>query len=97
MKKIVASVLILAMLAGCGEPRSITTADGKTREYPTYGFFNQDTSKSDQICYKVSVGNVVWSIIGIENVVMPVYFIGFSLFNPTYAKPANGKCGLDAQ
>ncbi len=94
MKKLIATALILSMLAGCGDPLTVTEK-GVEKTYPTYGLFNTDTAKSDKMCYEVSVGNVVWSIILIETVVFPVYFIGWSLFNPVKLKPASGKCGID--
>lgn len=90
MKKVLIAVLLVSMLTACGEPRVL---GGK--EYPTYGLFNQNSSKSEKVCYDLSVGNVVWSIIGIENIVMPVYFLGFSLFNPVSLKDAMGACGID--
>jgi len=34
------------------------------------------------VLYHVSVGNVVWSIIGIENVIMPVVLTGWFLYEP---------------
>lgn len=91
MKKFVLYALVLAMLSGCGEPINI---DGKT--YPTYGFLNQVTSKSDDMCYEVSIGNVVWSILLIETIIMPVYFVGFSIFNPV-GRPIDGQCGIDVK
>ena len=91
MKKLVASLVVASLLlTGCGQPETI---NGK--EYPTYGLFNSSTSKSEKICYEVSIGNVVWSVLLIETVVMPLYFIGWSLFNPIKAKPENGSCGID--
>jgi hypothetical protein len=90
MKKLIASVLITSMLAGCGHP-----LDVGEKTYPTYGLFNSDVAKSEKMCYEVSVGNVVWAIILIETIVFPVYFIGWSLFNPVKVKPESGKCGID--
>ena len=89
MKKIALLLAVVVLLTGCGTPLN---AGGKT--YPTYGFFNADSSKSDKMCYEVSIGNVVWSAILIETVVVPIYFVGFSLFNPTHLK-VNGSCGID--
>lgn len=96
MKKLIASTLIAATLAltGCGEPRNITV-DGKAKTYPTYGFFNESTEKSEHVCYEVSIGNIFWSIVLVETVIAPVYFVGFSLFNPIRAKGPSG-CGIDA-
>jgi len=98
MKKLVALALIASIaLAGCGDPRSLPTGPkGEMKDYPTYGLFNENTAKSDKVCYEVSVGNVVWSIILIETIVMPVYFIGWSLFNPVSVKGPEG-CGIDAK
>lgn len=97
MKRTLALVLASAMLlTACGNPRNLPTGPkGEMREYPTYGFFNQNTAKSDKVCYELSIGNVVWSIILIETIVMPIYFIGFSLFNPVSMKGPEG-CGIDA-
>lgn len=94
MKKLLALFLISALLAGCGQPLT-TNVDGVTRTYPTYGLFNEDTSRSSKMCYEVSAGNVVWSIILIETIIAPVYFIGFSLYNPVRPKGENNSCGPD--
>lgn len=89
MKRLIAALLVVALglsVTACGHP---LTVEGRT--YPTYGLFNENTSKSKNVCYEVSVGNVVWSIIGIENVVMPVYFVGFSIMNPVREKSKTDK------
>lgn len=89
MKKALAVILTAAVLAGCGQPAWI---GGK--KYDTYGFFNSVTKKNPNIQYEVSVGNVVWSIILIETVVFPVYFVGFSLFNPIGPKTDESQNGI---
>jgi hypothetical protein len=81
MKRIIAVSLIAASLVGCGQPAWI---GGK--KYDTYGLFNESTHKNPNIAYEVSIGNVVWSIILVETIVFPVYFVGFSLFNPVGPK-----------
>lgn len=91
MKKIITTALIAAALSACGTPM-----DYAGKHYPTYGLFNKDTTKSEKMCYDVSVGNVIWSIILIETVVMPVYFVGWSLWEPVGPKGAAG-CGIDAK
>ena len=87
--KFVSIVLLCVILIGCGHPQTI---DGKF--YPTYGLFNFNSTQSSKVCYDVSVGNVVWSIVLIESIVIPVYLIGFSLFNPTKSTN-NGSCSID--
>jgi hypothetical protein len=97
MKKLIALTLVASIaLAGCGDPRNLPTGPkGESKFYPTYGLFNENTAKSDKVCYEISVGNVIWSIILIETVVFPIYFIGWSLFNPVGVKGEAG-CGIDA-
>ena len=95
MKKIIAAVAAATvLLSGCGRP-ALFTVDGNTKYYPTYGFFNESSDRSKNVCYEVSIGNVIWSIILIETIVAPIYFIGFSLFNPVDVKTGQG-CGIDS-
>jgi len=97
MKRIIAVLLIVTMLVGCGDPRYIHTPQNNSgKVYPTYGLLNQNSDKSELVCYELSVGNVIWSIILVETIVMPIYFVGFSLFNPVSAKK-DGNCGIDVQ
>jgi hypothetical protein len=83
------------MLSACGQPQLLAPPGLPGKVYPTYGLFNQDQSRSDRVCYAISVGNVVWSIILIETIVAPIYFLGFSLFNPVGVNNGQG-CGIDA-
>lgn len=77
MKKIILVALVAAFLGGCADTANI---NGKT--YDSYGLFNEKTAKNDAVEYAIIPGNVIWSIILCETVVMPVYFIGFSLYEP---------------
>jgi hypothetical protein len=58
-------------------------------EVEPYGIFNQKT-KNDSIKYKVSVGNVIWSVLLSETVVVPVILCGWYLWEPK-AKLVNTK------
>ena len=92
MKKIISSILIASTLAlsGCGQPLNV---DGK--EYQTVGVFTE-SKRSKNVCYGVSVGNVVWSILLVETFVFPIYFVGFSIMNPERVKrDANDDCTVD--
>jgi len=80
MKKLIATLVLICfafLVVGCGQPKTI---DGVT--YDTYGFINADTKKNPKIKYEVSTGNVILSVIFFGSVIAPVYFIGFSLYNP---------------
>lgn len=74
---VIAFLFFLSILSACGDTKVI---DGV--EYDTYGLLNQNEKKNPLIEYEIIVGNVIWSIILIETIVFPVYFIGFSLFEP---------------
>jgi len=94
MKKLITVALAATvLLSGCGQPKNLTV-NGITKEYPTYGLFNQPTQSSKNVCYEVSVGNVVWSILLIETIIAPVYFVGFSLYNPVNVK-TDKDCGIE--
>lgn len=84
------------LLAGCGRPQYL--GQGQTQKlYPTYGLFNEASSKSKNACYEISVGNIVWSLVLIETVIFPAYFIGWSLFNPTRLKTGpDDQCTFDS-
>lgn len=79
MKKVVAGVMLVMMslmVSGCGKDYT----DPKTgKTYETRGFIN---GKEPGVNYEVSTGNVIWSIILSESLAFPVYFIGFSIWNP---------------
>ena len=62
---------------GCGDTKVI---DGI--EYDTYGLLNKESKQNPNIEYELIIGNVVWSILLGETIVAPIYFCGFSLFEP---------------
>ena len=86
MRKFIATVLILAIfggsLAACGHRRTI---DGVT--YDTYGLLNQDDKKNPDIQYEIIWGNIIWGALLVETIIAPIYFFGFSCFQPIGKKP----------
>ena len=83
-----AVLLMVALLAGCGNPLVV---NGKNRG--TIGLVNMivaDSSimepKYPDVQYRIIWGNVVWGVILSETVVFPVYFFGFSMFEPVGPK-----------
>ena len=68
------------LMTGCGDAKVINGT-----RYETKGLFNGDERNPD-IHYRIIVGNVVWSIILCETVLFPVYFVGFSIWEPVCAK-----------
>jgi hypothetical protein len=88
-KKLFIVLVCVSFLSfGCGRPKVI---DGI--RYKTVGIFQRE---APGIVYEVSFGNVFWSIIFIETIVIPVYFIGWSIKNPVCSekcyKPGVDEC-----
>lgn len=79
MKKLLVFLLILTILTvtiSCGQSKDI---NGIT--YDTYGLLT--TEKEDyNIRYKVIWGNVFWGVVLFETIISPIYFFGFSIFEP---------------
>ena len=78
---IAAALASTLALAGCGNDKVINGKD-----YQTYGIFNEDDVKDPAIKYEVSKGSVIWAIILCETIVVPVYTIGWDLWQPVHAK-----------
>lgn len=92
MKKVfVAVVIISVLITGCSQPLNMGN-----KVYPTYGLFNEGSIKSRNVCYSLSVGNAVLSIILVETIIAPIYFIGFDLFEPIRMKKnGDDQCTID--
>lgn len=78
-------ILLLAVwLTGCGSNKYIDGVD-----YETHGLFNKEESKNPDIQYKLVWGNIIWGALLCETIVAPIYFYGFSMWEPVRKKPAN--------
>lgn len=82
MKKLVAILMLVLMASvGCASNKVI---DGV--EYGTYGLFSPDEDKNPNIKYRLVWGNIIWGVILVETVVAPIYFFGFSIWEPVGKK-----------
>ena len=91
MIKLVSSAIILVILlnvSGCGD---VKTIDDIT--YDTYGLFDEGSQRNKDIEYELIIGNIVWSIILVETIIAPVYFIGFSIYEPIRKKGSDHVVG----
>lgn len=84
MTRKLAAVLMVLMvvLVGCADTRIINGT-----EYDTYGLLDRDEVKNPDIHYRLVWGNIVWSVILSGTVVAPIYFVGFSLWEPVMKRP----------
>jgi hypothetical protein len=81
-------VFFITTLCGCGNDMVV-----KGKERTTIGIVNiivDDSSimepKYPDIQYRVIWGNVVWGLVLSETVIAPIYFFGFSMFEPVGEK-----------
>jgi hypothetical protein len=84
MKKLFVYLMLVVFavsLSGCAESRYIGN-----KQYETFGIFNEDVVRDPNIKYEVSAGSVIFSIIFIETVIVPVYLIGWDLWEPVQAR-----------
>jgi hypothetical protein len=82
VKKLLVSICLAAsLLLGCGADR---TFNGKY--CATYGLFNKDEMKCPGVQYRVIPGNVIWGIVLAETIAAPIYFFGFSMYEPVGLK-----------
>jgi hypothetical protein len=70
------------LLAGCAERQNINGT-----VYTPKGVFTQD-EKDPNIKYRVCAENVFWCIIFSESIIIPVWLIGWELWEPAYAIPS---------
>ena len=96
-KSIVLIVALSVLLAACGRPQYLGEPGKNKTLYPTYGLFNESSSKSKNVCYEISAGNVILSIILIESIIFPIYFVGWDIYNPVRLKKGpDDRCTFDS-
>jgi hypothetical protein len=82
MKKLlVVLVVFIVLVSGCAD--GLRVGD---KWYTSYGVLNEHSKKCPEVEYEVCWGNVVWACILIETIVFPLYFFGFSIFEPVRLK-----------
>ena len=77
--------IVSVLLASCADSKTFNI-NGKDVEVEPYGWMNETAMKNDSIVYQVSAGNIVWSIIGVETIVLPIVLTGNYLYEPVRKK-----------
>lgn len=85
MRKVLSIILIVALASSLGACAREANICGTT--YTPYGLLNENDKKNPDIEYEVVWGNVFWGIVLMGTIVAPIYFGGFSLFQPVGPKP----------
>jgi uncharacterized membrane protein len=90
MKKLLSLFIIGALLlTGCADNKVING-----NEYSTYGLINESTKKNPNIMYEISVCNVIWGVLLVQTVIAPLYFFGFSIYEPVRAMNSNSAANI---
>tara|TARA_R110000823_G_scaffold67006_3_gene156502 strand:- start:559 stop:825 length:267 start_codon:yes stop_codon:yes gene_type:complete len=86
MKKIVYALIIVLLLASCSDVKTFTREDGTELTVEPYGLFDKDEIKNNDVVYKVNTWNVVASVVFIETAIVPIYILGWDLWEPVALK-----------
>lgn len=98
MKKFVAGLIavLFVFMLGCATSTNVcyTRGDQKVcKVVKPYGVFDQG-KENINIEYSVSIGNVIWSVLLCETIVVPVILVGWYLWEPD--GPAQSEVITDA-
>lgn len=77
---VIVAIVFCITIIGCADSKVI---NGK--EVEPYGLINKNQVKQDNVHYRVCNESIIWGIILFETIVMPIYFFGFSLYEPVSA------------
>ena len=81
--KITALALCAAILAAsCATAKTVNVDGAEPRRVTPYGFFDEP---EEGVHYELSGGNIFWSIVLLETIVVPVILLGKFLYNPVGA------------
>ncbi len=71
------AVSIVFIGSGCASNKVINGI-----EYNTYGLLDASENKNPNIRYNVVWGNVIWGTVLLPTIIGPIYFWGFSMWEP---------------
>lgn len=78
-------ISISALLISCAESKKINI-NGEDVIVEPYGWMNESEIKNDSVVYRVNTGNIVWSVLGIETLVVPIVLTGNYMYEPIRKK-----------
>lgn len=88
MRKIILFAAMAAMLlTGCADEKTFKKSDGTEFTAKPYGWMNRE-GKVEGVEYELCAGNIVWSCVLSETVVVPILMTGLELYEPvSYVEP----------
>jgi len=89
MKKLLLVLsLVVVLLSSCADSKTLIV-DGKETVVEPYGWADYQDTKVPGVVYKVNVGNVVWSIIFSETLIIPIWLTGWQIMEPVRSSTSN--------
>ena len=79
-------VLLIYAATQCNATGKAMLISGQSVYVESYGLFNEDVYKNKNVVYEVSAESVIFSIIFSETIIVPVYFVGYDLYQPVKVK-----------
>jgi hypothetical protein len=82
MKRALIALTLAAAVALSGCAGSLRTT---AATYKPYGFFNENEVRQPNVKYQLSAGSVIVALLFSETFFVPLYIIGWDLFEPVSA------------
>ena len=87
MKKLLIILSLgLLLISSCTSKKSFQTNVNTTIVAEPYGIADKDEKQLDTVVYKISAGNVFWAVIFSETIIVPIYFVGWDIYQPVRLK-----------
>ena len=82
MKKVLLVLVCgVLFLSSCADSKEFTI-DGKKVTVEPYGIISEPDERVDGVVYKVSTGNVICSVVFCETIFVPIWLVGWDLYEP---------------
>lgn len=81
MKKLFLGLVLCVALMSCAKERTFNIA-GKDTVVQPYGWINDLDNKNDSVVYRLSIPDVVVSVVFSETIIVPILVTGYFLFEP---------------
>jgi len=85
ISKLIMFVFMLIMMSSCATTKYFES-NGSIIEAKPYGWMNKQARKNDNVIYQVNGGNVVFSILGLNTVIVPIWLTGRQFYEPVRLK-----------
>lgn len=87
--KILFAVTIILLFTCCADSKTFEKADGTKFTAEPYGWMNT-SRKIEGVKYDINAGNLVWSILLSETLVVPVLLTGEAFYEPVAYEEVEG-------